>query len=326
MQSKQTLNDFPKISLNLKNSALSAVKALHVVAYGDKGLPRQTSKNLRNFTNFARDKESQEYSTKIDDIKNKLSMPDLVAVCSVLDLNYTGSEDDVIERICSFLNDFNLEDENDDEDEDASNDDGDKDVYHKENGKDVTEDDRYNEDNDAKSDKDVYHKENGKDVTEDDRYNEDNDAKSDKDVYHKENGKDVTEDDRYNEDNDAKSDKDVYHEEEGKDVTDDDNKDDDMDDERTTDLFARNRSKSNKMTRGRLNDSFALTFRDVEDSIRNFDGKDDYPIGKWITDFEEISNLMGWNDLQMLIFAKRSLKGIAKLIYSQRKELIAGSS
>uniref|UniRef100_A0A6P7GDA7 Uncharacterized protein LOC114340858 n=1 Tax=Diabrotica virgifera virgifera TaxID=50390 RepID=A0A6P7GDA7_DIAVI len=144
-------------------------------------------------------------------------MPDLVAVCNVLDLNYAGSEKDVIERICSFLNDFNFEDENDDEDEDASDDDGDKDVYHKENGKDVTEDDRYNEDNDANSDKDAYHEEEGKDVT-----------------------------------------------------------DHDMGDERTTDLFTRNISKSNKMTRGRLNDSFALTFRDVEDSIRNFDGKDDH--------------------------------------------------
>uniref|UniRef100_A0A6P7GKQ7 Uncharacterized protein LOC114339366 n=1 Tax=Diabrotica virgifera virgifera TaxID=50390 RepID=A0A6P7GKQ7_DIAVI len=137
MQSKQTLNDFPKISLNLRNLALTAVKALHVVAYGDKGLPRQTRKNLRNFTNFAWNKESGEYSTKIDDVKNKLSMPDLVAVCNVLDLNYAGSEDDLIERICSFLNDFNFEDENDDEDEDASDDDGDKDVYHKKNGKEV---------------------------------------------------------------------------------------------------------------------------------------------------------------------------------------------
>uniref|UniRef100_A0A6P7F3E3 Uncharacterized protein LOC114325505 n=1 Tax=Diabrotica virgifera virgifera TaxID=50390 RepID=A0A6P7F3E3_DIAVI len=91
MQSKQALNDFPKISLNLRNSALSAVKALHVVAY--------------------------------------------------------------VERICSFLNDFNFEDENDDEDEDASDDDGDKDVYHKENGKDVTEDDGDNEDNDVNSDR-----------------------------------------------------------------------------------------------------------------------------------------------------------------------------
>uniref|UniRef100_A0A6P7FI22 Phosphopantothenoylcysteine decarboxylase subunit SIS2-like n=1 Tax=Diabrotica virgifera virgifera TaxID=50390 RepID=A0A6P7FI22_DIAVI len=170
MQSKQTLNDFSKISLNLRNSALSAVKALHVVAYGDKGLPRQTRKNLRNFTNFAWDKESEEYSTKIDDVRNKLSMPDLVAVCHVLNLNYAGSEDNVIERICSFLNNFNLEDEPDDEDEDARDDDGDKDVYHKENSKDVTDDDGDNEDNDVNSDKDAYHEdeEEGKDVTDDD--------------------------------------------------------------------------------------------------------------------------------------------------------------
>uniref|UniRef100_A0A6P7FXS2 Uncharacterized protein LOC114335338 n=1 Tax=Diabrotica virgifera virgifera TaxID=50390 RepID=A0A6P7FXS2_DIAVI len=125
-ESKQTLNDFLKINLNLRNWALSSVKALHVVAYGDKGLPRQTRKNLRNFTNFPWDKESEEYSTKTDDVKNKLSMPDLVAVCNVLDLNYAGSEDEVIERISSFLNDFNFEDENDDEDKDARDDDGDK--------------------------------------------------------------------------------------------------------------------------------------------------------------------------------------------------------
>uniref|UniRef100_A0A6P7GAT6 RNA-directed DNA polymerase n=1 Tax=Diabrotica virgifera virgifera TaxID=50390 RepID=A0A6P7GAT6_DIAVI len=149
--------------------------------------------------------------------------------------NYTGSEDDVIERICSFLNDFNLEDETDDEDEDASDDDGDKDVYHKENGKDVTEDDGNNEDNDANSDKDAYHEdeEEGKDVTEDDGDNEDNDVNSDKDAYHEdeEEGKDVTNDDGDNEDNDVNSDKDAYHEdeEEGKDVTNDDGDNEDND-------------------------------------------------------------------------------------------------
>uniref|UniRef100_A0A6P7GTN7 Eisosome protein SEG2-like n=1 Tax=Diabrotica virgifera virgifera TaxID=50390 RepID=A0A6P7GTN7_DIAVI len=144
--SKQTLNDFPKICLDLRNSTLSAVKALHVVAYGDKGLPRQTRKNLRNFRNFAWDKESEEYSTKMDDVKNKLSMPDLVAICNVLDLNYAGSEND-------------------------------------ENGKDVTEDDGYNEDNDANSDKDAYHEEESKDVTDDDNNNDDMDDEKTTDLY-----------------------------------------------------------------------------------------------------------------------------------------------
>nr|XP_023023532.1 uncharacterized protein LOC111511732 [Leptinotarsa decemlineata] len=60
-------------------------------------------------------------------------------------------------------------------------------------------------------------------------------------------------------------------------------------------------------------DPFSLSFRDLEDTIRPFDGKDDYPVKKWILDFEEMADLTGWNDLQKLIFAKKSLKGIAKL-------------
>jgi len=58
---------------------------------------------------------------------------------------------------------------------------------------------------------------------------------------------------------------------------------------------------------------FSLTFRDVEESIRNFDGSDAYPIERWITDFEDTATLFGWNEMQQLIFAKRSLTGLAKL-------------
>ncbi|KAG5872015.1 hypothetical protein JTB14_036441 [Gonioctena quinquepunctata] len=38
-----------------------------------------------------------------------------------------------------------------------------------------------------------------------------------------------------------------------------------------------------------------------------------------IEDFEEISELTGWNDLQKLIFAKKSLKGLAKLFIPSEK-------
>ncbi|KAG5866714.1 hypothetical protein JTB14_035548 [Gonioctena quinquepunctata] len=69
----------------------------------------------------------------------------------------------------------------------------------------------------------------------------------------------------------------------------------------------------------KLKGSFSLTFKDVEDSIRTFDGKDNYPARKWIEDFEEISELTGWNDLQKLIFAKKSLKGLAKLFIQSEK-------
>jgi hypothetical protein len=56
----------------------------------------------------------------------------------------------------------------------------------------------------------------------------------------------------------------------------------------------------------------------VEDSIRPFRGNDEYPVEKWIQDFEDTSVLLRWSRLQKFIFAKKSLKGLAKL-YIQRE-------
>lgn len=58
---------------------------------------------------------------------------------------------------------------------------------------------------------------------------------------------------------------------------------------------------------------FTMTFRDVEDSIRHFGGDEKYPVNQWIEDIEESARLYGWSDIQKLVFAKKSLKGLAKL-------------
>ncbi|KAL7729094.1 hypothetical protein ACLKA6_019917 [Drosophila palustris] len=58
---------------------------------------------------------------------------------------------------------------------------------------------------------------------------------------------------------------------------------------------------------------FALNFRDIEDSIRSFSGDDSLPVEIWINDFEDMAAAMNWDELQKFIFAKRSLKGIAKI-------------
>lgn len=34
-----------------------------------------------------------------------------------------------------------------------------------------------------------------------------------------------------------------------------------------------------------------MTFRDVEDSIRPYDGDEKYPVERWIVDFEESAEL-----------------------------------
>ena len=61
------------------------------------------------------------------------------------------------------------------------------------------------------------------------------------------------------------------------------------------------------------NMKFSLSFRDIEDTMRQFNGKDDYPVEKWIENFEETAQLYEWTELQRFVFAKRYLTGLAKL-------------
>ncbi|XP_066258824.1 uncharacterized protein [Euwallacea similis] len=221
-----TLGDIEKILQNIKNSKLKAVQALHVAAYGEEGRPRLTRRNLKKFLGFKLDRESSEYRAKVGEITNNLNSSDLTAICHILNLDYAGQREDILDRVCSFLNDLSVSDDIIDEQEDLE-----------------TEDE-------------------------------------------------AVEDRRYT---------------------------DESENEDRTDEEDSPRLQSSARAKARRNNSFALTFRDMEDSIRPFDGKDDYPIEKWIQDFEEISEITGWNDLQKLIFAKKSLTGLAKLFVQSEK-------
>ncbi|XP_067204182.1 uncharacterized protein [Linepithema humile] len=86
--------------------------------------------------------------------------------------------------------------------------------------------------------------------------------------------------------------------------------DDDEDDERA----GKNKGPTMK-------NKFAMTFRDVEDSIRPFTGDEKYPVARWIVDFEEAAELFGWTDMQKMIFAKKSLRGLAKLFIQGERGL-----
>lgn len=65
---------------------------------------------------------------------------------------------------------------------------------------------------------------------------------------------------------------------------------------------------------GHMQVKFSMTYRDVEGSIKPFNGKDAYPIEKWIADFEDTATLFKWTELQRVIFAKKSLTGTAKML------------
>jgi len=69
--------------------------------------------------------------------------------------------------------------------------------------------------------------------------------------------------------------------------------------------------KHEKRRKNKVN--FALNFKDVEDSVRTFDGSSNYPVERWIADFEDAAMLFEWSDMQKLIFARKLLKGTAKI-------------
>lgn len=71
--------------------------------------------------------------------------------------------------------------------------------------------------------------------------------------------------------------------------------------------------------RRRHNTKITFTFKDVEDIIRPFDGSSYYPVEKWISDFEDLATMFKWNEMQKLIFGRKSLKGDAKIFVRSLK-------
>lgn len=59
-----------------------------------------------------------------------------------------------------------------------------------------------------------------------------------------------------------------------------------------------------------------FSFRDAEESLETFSADDNRDVRQWIREFESMSELLGWSELQMLLFARRMLRGSAKLFIS----------
>ncbi|XP_076280086.1 uncharacterized protein LOC143208958 [Lasioglossum baleicum] len=66
-----------------------------------------------------------------------------------------------------------------------------------------------------------------------------------------------------------------------------------------------------------------FTIKDVENAMAYFTGDDKLPIIKWIADFEDLSMLLEWNELQKLIYAKRMLKGSAKQFIAAERGILS---
>ncbi|XP_020297968.1 protein DEK-like, partial [Pseudomyrmex gracilis] len=134
----------------------------------------------------------------------------------------------------------------------------------------------------------------------DDRRDAEEDAvEDDDDEAHDDN------DDEAHDDNDDEAHDDDNNEAHGEDDAEETNEDED--DNRTNSDHEDDR-RAKKTEKTTMKNKFAMTFRDVEDSIRSFNGDDKYSVARWISDYEEVAELFGWTDIQKTVFAKRSLK------------------
>lgn len=62
-----------------------------------------------------------------------------------------------------------------------------------------------------------------------------------------------------------------------------------------------------------------FTIKDVEGSISHFSGDDKTQVEQWIEEFEEVSELLKWNELQKVIYAEKLLRGSAKQYIALQK-------
>ncbi|KAK9695646.1 Reverse transcriptase (RNA-dependent DNA polymerase) [Popillia japonica] len=56
-----------------------------------------------------------------------------------------------------------------------------------------------------------------------------------------------------------------------------------------------------KSTAPRQIPKFMMTFKDIEETLSTFSGRDNYTIDKWIDEFEDVSILMNWNEVERLL-------------------------
>lgn len=66
--------------------------------------------------------------------------------------------------------------------------------------------------------------------------------------------------------------------------------------------------KRNRKSSSSTGKQSGFTFQDV--SIQQFSGDDFKSVESWLNDFEEMSEILNWTNLQMLVYGKRSLSGI----------------
>lgn len=100
--SGEKLGEIPRIGFQLNKIKPDALVPLHTLLFDRRGKLLMIKKNIRLFSGFSFDADSEQFSKKRDKLqKNRKSK--LLEMCEVLDLEKKGSHSDLVEKIMAFL-------------------------------------------------------------------------------------------------------------------------------------------------------------------------------------------------------------------------------
>lgn len=98
----EKLGDCPRIEYQIQKSKVEELKILHRILFNRPGSGNEIRKNLRRFNGFPFTNESSEFEKKKSNL-DKLTIPVLKRVCDILDLERSGTKEEIVNRISEFL-------------------------------------------------------------------------------------------------------------------------------------------------------------------------------------------------------------------------------
>lgn len=98
----QKLGDCPRIEHQIQKTSIEDLKPLHRILFGRVGSAPQIKRNIRKFSGFPFEKKSTEFDRKKATVE-KLTNSVLKRVCELLDLERSGTKEEIVLRILEFL-------------------------------------------------------------------------------------------------------------------------------------------------------------------------------------------------------------------------------
>ncbi|GFY48938.1 protein DEK [Trichonephila inaurata madagascariensis] len=98
----QKLGDCPRIEHQIQKTSIEDLKPLHRILFGRVGSAPQIKRNIRKFSGFPFEKKSTEFDRKKATVE-KLTNSVLKRVCELLDLERSGTKEEIVARILEFL-------------------------------------------------------------------------------------------------------------------------------------------------------------------------------------------------------------------------------